>query len=77
MRKVRAWSLAGVLAGICLCAAAPAFAAEPLSLAGEWRLQLDPENRGLAENWPAQSFAETVTLPGSLDQNGKGTPDTE
>ncbi|NLV40911.1 MAG: hypothetical protein GXY15_06750 [Candidatus Hydrogenedentes bacterium] len=77
MRKVRAWSLAGVLAGICVCAAMPAFAAEPLSLAGEWRLQLDPENRGLTENWPARPFAETVTLPGSLDQNGKGTPDTE
>ena len=42
------------------------FAGDTISLAGEWRFQMDPEDRGMGKNW------ETVRLPGSMMENGKG-----
>ena len=41
------------------------------SLAGEWRFQADPENRGLRESWYGQRLSGSLTLPGSLQTNGK------
>ena len=43
-----------------------------LSLAGDWQLRLDPDDRGLREHWWLQPFADNVKLPGSLTENGKG-----
>lgn len=50
------------------------FAQEKLSLAGEWQLQLDPDDKGLREDWwkPNHNFTDKVKLPGSLTENGKG-----
>ena len=33
---------------------------------------MDPEDRGITEQWYTKSFEETVTLPGSMAENGKG-----
>lgn len=44
-----------------------------LSLAGSWGFALDPERRGKKEAWFCRSLADTVTLPGTTDSNGKGT----
>jgi hypothetical protein len=41
------------------------------SLAGEWRFQADPDNRGLREGWYRQRFSDSLTLPGTLQANGK------
>lgn len=43
-------------------------AAETISLAGNWRFQLDPVGAGKTESWLQ------TTLPGSTDDNGYGTP---
>jgi hypothetical protein len=48
-----------------------------LSLAGEWRVRLDPTSVGTDEHWERADYSEAVHLPGSLDQNGKGTPNNE
>ena len=46
-----------------------------ISVAGEWRFRMDPDNKGLTEGWPADGISgDTVTLPGSMDENGKGIP---
>ncbi len=46
-----------------------------MDLSGEWRFRMDPDNRGLTEGWPADGISgDTVTLPGSMDENGKGIP---
>ena len=42
------------------------FAGDTISLAGEWRFQMDPQDRGMGKKW------ETVKLPGSMMENGKG-----
>lgn len=43
-----------------------------LSLAGEWKFVIDSLDQGVAEEWYNKVFEETVTLPGSMAENGKG-----
>ncbi|MBS1663030.1 MAG: hypothetical protein JST68_18445, partial [Bacteroidetes bacterium] len=44
-----------------------------ISLAGEWQFRADPRDRGEVERWFASEFVgETVHLPGSMLENGKG-----
>jgi beta-galactosidase/beta-glucuronidase len=45
---------------------------ESLSLAGEWKFQMDTLNIGVNEKWYSGPLNETVTLPGSMAGNGKG-----
>ena len=63
---------------LCLAAAWAAAADgdnDTLSVAGEWRFRMDPDNKGLTEGWPADGISgDTVNLPGSMDENGKGIP---
>ncbi len=45
---------------------------ERLSLAGEWKFRIDSLDQGVEQQWYEQDFIETVTLPGSMAENGKG-----
>ncbi|MFQ6133290.1 MAG: discoidin domain-containing protein [Armatimonadota bacterium] len=67
-------TVAGVLTAPAgrLHAAAPPQTARPVSLAGEWRFELDPDDVGIAEGWYGRPLAEKVKLPGSTDENRKG-----
>ena len=49
-------------------------AAETRSIAGEWRVQLDPGRVGEAERWFDRELAGTIKLPGSTDEARLGTP---
>ena len=42
------------------------------SLAGSWRFELDPQDKGSADGWFNRSLADTVQLPGTTDTNRKG-----
>src|SRR5512133_1910601 len=46
--------------------------AETINLSGPWRLALDPENKGVQEQWFKQELARTVYLPGCLQAQGFG-----
>lgn len=51
-----------------------------VSLAGEWRFALDPEDGGVREAWWQRALTSMIRLPGSLQEQGFGfpvTPDTE
>jgi hypothetical protein len=48
--------------------AARAPAAETRSIAGQWRVELDPKGVGLAERWFGRSLAGRMALPGSIDE---------
>jgi len=50
--------------------------AESISLAGQWSFRLDPENAGAKQQWFNQDLDASVTLPGTLDTNKKGTKNT-
>lgn len=38
------------------------------SLSGTWQFKLDPEDKGLKENWQGTSFTDHITLPGTTDE---------
>jgi hypothetical protein len=44
-----------------------------ISISGNWDFQLDPEKKGVEEKWYTKKLAETVILPGTTDENKKGT----
>ena len=45
---------------------------EKIDLSGEWQFQTDPEDHGIDERWFEKSLSETIILPGSMAENGKG-----
>ncbi len=50
-----------------------AFAQETISLAGEWQVKLDPQNKGIEEEWFKEaSFPDVLTLPGCIQEQGYG-----
>ncbi|MBC3784636.1 sugar-binding domain-containing protein [Spirosoma utsteinense] len=48
------------------------FSQHRLSLAGDWQLRLDRDDKGIREHWWLFPFPDRVKLPGSLTENGKG-----
>ena len=45
---------------------------QQISLAGSWRFALDRNNAGETERWFTKKLEETVSLPGTMTENGKG-----
>ncbi|MEI6050072.1 MAG: sugar-binding domain-containing protein [Bacteroidota bacterium] len=45
---------------------------EKLSLSGEWEFKIDSLDQGIENKWYESSLDETVNLPGSMAENGKG-----
>ena len=43
-----------------------------INLAGEWQFQMDPEDIGVSEKWFENDLQETIKMPGSMVENGKG-----
>ncbi|MBW6501508.1 MAG: beta-galactosidase [Bacteroidales bacterium] len=43
-----------------------------ISLAGEWQFRIDSLDQGIGMGWYNDLFGETVKLPGSMAENGKG-----
>ena len=47
-----------------------------ISLAGEWKFALDPENKGLEESWFNEALKQLINLPGSCEEQGFGVKST-
>lgn len=43
-----------------------------IDLSGKWQFAMDSEDKGLSEQWFAMDLSESVMLPGSMKENGKG-----
>lgn len=43
-----------------------------IDLSGQWQFQTDPSDQGIAEKWFAQDLSDTIQLPGSMAERGKG-----
>ena len=43
-----------------------------IDLSGDWSFQVDSLDQGISEQWYQSQFEETITLPGSMNTNGKG-----
>ncbi|RKO73615.1 glycoside hydrolase family 2 [Sphingobacterium puteale] len=50
-----------------------AFGGHQLNLAGQWSVQLDPEDVGVKNGWTNRSFTTAIKLPGTTDDAGLGT----
>ena len=54
------------------CSRATAAQSDRISLAGQWRFQLDRGNAGIQEQWFERSLPDKIKLPGSLPAQGIG-----
>ncbi len=54
------------------CARAAAVLADRVSLAGQWRFQLDREDAGVRERWFERRLNQRIKLPGALQNQGFG-----
>lgn len=43
-----------------------------VDLSGEWAFQMDSLDQGIPQKWYAKSLTESINLPGSMAENGKG-----
>lgn len=50
----------------------PTQAQQVESLSGAWQFRLDPEDKGLKENWQSAAFSDRIALPGTTDEAGYG-----
>jgi hypothetical protein len=71
-----------ILAASLLASGTPGLRAaeDVLSLAGEWRIALDPDDEGLPGRWSQRRLGDVVVLPGAMEAQGYGddvTVDTE
>jgi beta-galactosidase/beta-glucuronidase len=47
---------------------------DTILLNGSWKFALDTAKTGITEKWYSHSLADSVRLPGTLDENQKGIP---
>ena len=45
---------------------------EKISLAGEWKFRIDSIDQGINDEWYKAPLRETILLPGSMAENGRG-----
>src|SRR4030042_3127997 len=44
-----------------------------IPLAGVWKFNADPSDKGIDEKWFLHKLNDSIILPGSMNENGKGT----
>lgn len=44
----------------------------PIDLSGKWQFNLDPQKKGVTEQWYNNKLQDTIHLPGSLQEQGYG-----
>lgn len=49
---------------------------ETVYLTGSWKFAMDTANVGITERWYSRTLTDSVRLPGTLDENKKGIPNT-
>ena len=54
------------------CTPSAAAQADHVSLAGQWRFELDRKDMGVKERWCERSLDQYIKLPGALQNEGFG-----
>lgn len=49
-------------------------AAATINLSGKWQFELDPQHQGIRDEWWKKSLNDSITLPGTTSEAGKGHP---
>lgn len=45
---------------------------DSINLSGVWNFKADPSNKGMAEKWFSTRLIDSINMPGSMTENGKG-----
>ena len=69
--------IAAFAAALSLVAYSTGAFAQTIGLQGTWRFGLDPDDKGTAGQWYCQDLQDSVTLPGSCEEQGFGITMTE
>ena len=69
---IRIFKISWLLLLIAGCSVSQNETREKLSLAGEWKFRIDSLDQGVENRWYNDLAVETVKLPGSMAENGKG-----
>jgi hypothetical protein len=72
MKKLKRWILGAGCAAALLAGTVGQCAESAVSLAGQWRFQLDRNDAGIAEKWFGRELSGKIKLPGSLPAQGIG-----
>lgn len=65
------------LSAVVLSVGVASAATQSMSLAGSWGFRMDPQGEGEAKAWFASGMEESIQLPGTMDEGGKGIPNTQ
>lgn len=52
-------------------------AREFIDLSGDWQFQTDTGSNGIAEKWFTKKLNDSIILPGTMEENKKGLPNTD
>jgi hypothetical protein len=69
---IRIFKISWLLLLIAGCSGKQNVIREKMSLAGEWKFRIDSLDQGIEKQWYNEAALETVRLPGSMAENGKG-----
>jgi len=69
--------IVGMMAGFRAEAGESGRSGDAISLAGEWKFQLDPDNKGIEGQWYQKSLENKFKLPGTTDENRYGRSSLE
>jgi len=72
IRTEKAWAAFCCVTLLATCSVHAGHVLPTLPLSGTWKFRLDAEDLGVAEQWYALEFDDTVQLPGTTDENRKG-----
>jgi len=77
MRTTKARAAFCCVIFLATCCIRAEYVLRTLPLNGTWKFRIDAEDVGVAENWFALHFDDTVQLPGTTDENHKGVKKDE
>ncbi len=60
------------LAALLSCAGESGQSRKIIDLQGQWQFAMDADNIGITQNWYLTDLPNLITLPGTMDENGKG-----
>jgi hypothetical protein len=69
---IRIFTLSWLMFLLAGCSTRQSEMREKFSLAGEWKFRIDSLDKGVENKWYNDLAVETVRLPGSMAENGKG-----
>ena len=76
MLSIQRFALLALFVAIACTSSTPNFRTT-IDLSGDWQFALDPQEIGVSEQWFSNDLDDSITLPGTMDLNQKGTVNSD